>query len=283
MKNDQNELYPAAMTIAGSDSSGGAGIQADLRSFAAFGVYGCSAITAITSQNPHEVTRIDAIPIEGVNEQINAVASKISLSAVKTGMLFNADIIRVVAEQAKKRNFMLIVDPVMVSTSGARLLEENAVSVLMEELLPLAAWITPNIPEAEILTGMKISGHKDMIEAARLCSEKWDCGCILKAGHCCEQKDVAADIVAYQDKIYELSSPRLPGSKASHGTGCTFSAALTASFALGFPWKKVLRMAKGFVFGSLAESVTIGKDVEAMYPPTESYQGKTLLVRIEEQ
>jgi len=281
MKSNEREFYPAALTIAGSDSGGGAGIQADLRTFAAFGVYGCSAITAVTSQNPREVTRVDAIPTDGVNAQIEAVLSAIEIRALKTGMLFSAEIIKTVAQNLTGKNLSLVVDPVMVSTSGMRLLEEDAIAVLMDELLPLASWITPNIPEAELLLGREIKTNEDAIKAAVEFSHRWDCSVILKAGHLDVKSDVAADIVCHEEKIYELSSPRITDSKAAHGTGCTLSSALVAALALDIPWKKALRMAKGFVYGSLEECINIGSGLEAMYPPSDSYQGKTLLSRIE--
>ena len=281
MKSNEREFYPAALTIAGSDSGGGAGIQADLRTFAAFGVFGCSAITAVTAQNPLEVKRVDAIPAAGVDAQIKAVLPAINIRAVKTGMLLNAEIIKAVVENLTGKNLALVVDPVMVSTSGARLLEEDAIAVLMDELLPLATWITPNIPEAELLLERKIKTHEDAINAAMEFGRRWDCSVILKAGHFDVTSGVAADIIYHEEKVYELSSPRLADCKASHGTGCTLSAALVAAMALDVPWKKALRMAKGFVYGSLDESISIGSKIEAMYPPGESYQGKTLLSRIE--
>ena len=281
MKSDEREFYPVALTIAGSDSGGSAGIQADLRTFAAFGVFGASAITAVTAQNPREVTRVDALPSASVDAQIKAVLSTIKVRALKTGMLFNAEIIKVTAENLTGKNLPLVVDPVMISTSGARLLEEDAINALTNDLLPLASWITPNVPEAELLLDKKINNNEDAIKAAVEFGHCWDCSIILKAGHLDVKSDVAADIVYHEGKIYELSSPRVMGSKASHGTGCTLSSALVAALALGIPWKKALRMAKGFVFGSLNESITIASNIDAMYPPGESYQGKTLLSRID--
>ncbi|MFA6714773.1 MAG: bifunctional hydroxymethylpyrimidine kinase/phosphomethylpyrimidine kinase [Victivallaceae bacterium] len=280
MKSDATEFYPAALTIAGSDSGGGAGIQADLRTFAAFGVFGCSAITAVTAQNPQAVSRVDAIPAAGVEAQIKAVLSKIAVRSLKTGMLFNAAIIETVSKALAGKNLVFVLDPVMVSSSGARLLEEDAVSVLADKLMPLADWITPNVPEAELLLGRKIRNNDDALAAVAEFGKRWDCSVILKAGHL-EQEGEATDLVYHQDKIYELSSPRVPDSSAAHGTGCTLSSALTAAFALDIPWKKALRMAKGFVYGSLSEYVNIGAGIEAMYPPAESYQGKTSLTRVE--
>ena len=281
MNNNDDILYPSALTIAGSDSGGGAGIQADLRTFNAFGVFGCSAITAVTAQNPFKVSRIDAIPSAGVTAQIEAVLTAINIKFAKTGMLMSAEIISAVAAAIKKYQLQVIVDPVMISTSGAKLLEESAINIMQSELLPLAAWITPNVPEAELLLGRKLSGQSDLPAAAEQLSEKFQCSCLLKAGHILEEADCAADIVCHDGKCYELISPLadvLP--IATHGTGCTLSSALTAAFALGFPWKQSLRMAKGFVLGSLVDTVPLGEKLEAMYPPTESFEDKVQLRRI---
>ena len=167
--NPKNEIYPAALSIAGSDSGGGAGIQADLRTFNAFGVYGCTAITAVTSQNPKKVARIDAIPAEGVVSQIETVLEAIRVRCAKTGMLFSAEIVSAVAACMARHELPLVVDPVMVSTSGSMLLKEDAVEALKNELFPLADWITPNLPEAELLLGRKLKGEADYIDAAREC------------------------------------------------------------------------------------------------------------------
>jgi len=265
-KND--ELYPSALTIAGSDSGGGAGIQADLRTFNAFGVYGCTAITALTSQNPKRVARIDAVPAEGVACQIETVLDAISIRYAKTGMLFSAEIVGAVARCVKAHKLPLVVDPVMVSTSGSVLLEENAIEALKRELFPLAAWITPNIPEAELLLGRKLENEKQCSDAARECYEKWGVSVLLKSGHAREGK-FAADFVCREGVLFRLSSLRVPDRGQSHGTGCTLSAAMTAAFALEMPWKNALCEAKSFVLGSLTEFVEIGPGLSAMYPPVE--------------
>ncbi|MBS1369617.1 MAG: bifunctional hydroxymethylpyrimidine kinase/phosphomethylpyrimidine kinase [Lentisphaeria bacterium] len=266
--NPKNEIYPSALTIAGSDSGGGAGIQADLRTFNAFGIYGCTAITALTSQNPRRVTRIDAVPAEGVAAQIDAVMEAIQVRWAKTGMLFSAGIVSAVAKAAKRHELQLVVDPVMVSTSGSVLLEESAIQALRDELLPLAAWITPNIPEAELLLGRKLKSEQDYLDAARECHEKWGASVLLKSGHAPAGK-FACDCVCRGGVLYRLTSRRLPDRGQSHGTGCTLSAAMTAGFALDMPWKNALCEAKAFVLGSLAECVEIGDGVLAMYPPVE--------------
>lgn len=272
MKNKVQQLYPVALSCAGSDSGGGAGIQADLRTFGAFGVFGCTAITAVTSQNPDAVRRIDPIPAEGVRTQLEAVFDAFAVNAMKTGMLFDSEIVKVVADTVRKYNIPLVVDPVMVATSGSVLLQSDAVAAVKEHLLPLASWITPNLPEAELLLGRKLRNPADYADAARECASCYHCGCILKTGHATEKGKFITDFVALDDgSLYALSSPRAREQGASHGTGCTLSSALAATLALDFPWKRAVCEAKAFVFGSLTEVVEVGAGRHAMYPPEEDY------------
>jgi len=268
----QTELYPVALTVAGSDSGGGAGIQADLRTFNAFGVFGCSAITAVTAQNPEEVRRIDLIPPEGVRAQLETVLARIAVCAAKTGMLGSAANVRAAAEVLKNARFKLVVDPVMVSTSGAKLLPDDAIEVLKTELLPRADWVTPNLPEAELLLGRELAGGPDYAAAAREIAARWECICVLKTGHAADLAE-ASDYAALPDgRCFSVTTPRLPDpGKASHGTGCTFSAALAAVLAQRQGWKTALAQAKSFVYGSLSEPAMIGKNLNAMYPPVEDY------------
>ena len=263
------EYYPGALTIAGSDSGGGAGIQADLRTFNALGVFGCAAVTAVTAQNPACVTRIDPIPAAGVAAQIDAVMERIAVRCAKTGMLFTAENVRAVAAAVKRHKLKLICDPVMVSTSGHKLMEEEALNAMKEELLPLAAWITPNLPEGEFLLGKKFRSSADYAEAARELAELFHTNVLLKGGHDDRGKS-AVDYVCCKGELYTLSAPRLKlPPYAAHGTGCTLSAAMAALTALNFPWRDMLKEAKAFVFGSLREHVEIGAGVSAMYPPVE--------------
>jgi hydroxymethylpyrimidine/phosphomethylpyrimidine kinase len=276
------EYYPVALTVAGSDSGGGAGIQADLRTFSAFGVFGCSAITAVTAQNPTKVSRIDALPPDAVTAQIETVLERIAVKITKTGMLFNAGIVDCVAAAAAKHSLFLVVDPVMIATSGAKLLEDDAITAMKDRLLVHADWITPNLPEAEVLSGIRINGRKSMIDAAKYCAAKWNCGCLLKGGHLPGKQNVAIDIVCYDNELYELCSPIVPNCRATHGTGCTLSAAFTAALALGSSWRKAMVMAKEFVYGSLNETITIGSKLDAMFPPFDkNYQGRAMLSKIE--
>ncbi len=263
--------YPVALTVAGSDSGGGAGIQADLRTFAAFGVYGCSALTAVTAQNPSAVRRIDPVPSTGVAAQMEAVFEAFTVAAAKTGMLHDAATIRAVAELLAPRQIPVVVDPVMVAGSGAALLCPDAVGVLCGLLLPAAAWVTPNLPEAAMILGRPVAGLPGMREAALEISARWDCGCVLKGGHAIGVgHETALDVVAHGGKVFRLVSPVVPDG-AGHGTGCTFSAALAAALSLRMPWREALTSAKAFVYGSLAEAIFPGPGLEAMYPPARNY------------
>ncbi len=276
-KAKEENFYPVALTIAGSDSGGGAGIQADVRTFGAFAAYGCSAITAVTAQNPERVTKVEALSAAMVSAQIETIFSRLAVRAAKTGMLANAAIVEAVATAWNERKIPLVVDPVMVSTSGAPLLEPSAVEAVKKHLLPRAAWLTPNIPEAELLLGRTLRTAADFRNAARECAERFGCNVLLKTGHA-EGMELATDFVSYQGKGYLLRAPRLsvPGI-AAHGTGCTLSAALTAALACGETWRDALLAAKTFVLGSLAEPVMIGKDLPAMYPPEMDYSEEVSL------
>ncbi|MBQ7404145.1 MAG: bifunctional hydroxymethylpyrimidine kinase/phosphomethylpyrimidine kinase [Lentisphaeria bacterium] len=259
--------YPAALTIAGSDSGGGAGIQTDLRTFSAFGVYGCSAITALTAQNPFGVAGIFPVDPEFVALQIRQVISCFEIKAIKTGMLYSAEIIRAVADSLSDWKGPLVIDPVMISTSGHSLLLEDARTVLMETLLPKAAWITSNIPEAEYLSGIKIRCTEDALAAAEYCAERFSSGIVLKGGHAdgAEAQDIV--LSAPGAEICFLSEKRLDlPEHATHGTGCTFSAALAASLASGDPADCAVRKAKRFVYESLESIVNPGYNVSAMFP-----------------
>ncbi len=273
-----------ALTVAGSDSGGGAGVQADLRTFSSFGVFGASAITAITSQSPFEVSRVDAVPPAAVRSQIQAVLKPLGVSAVKTGMLYGASTVKAVAEELAASGLPLVVDPVMVSTSGAALVKPDAVAAMRSRLLPLAAWITPNIPEAELLAGFKIKCEADMVRAAILFQGLWDCACVVKGGHLSGGSKAAVDIVCAEGSLFRLSSPRVPVSgRAGHGTGCTFSAALTAGLANGEPWRKAIVSAKAFVLSSLSNPVRLSGELLAMFPskPSKSLLAGVSLEKIE--
>jgi hydroxymethylpyrimidine/phosphomethylpyrimidine kinase len=263
--------YPAAMTIAGSDSGGGAGIQADLRTFNCFRVFGTSAVTAVTFQNPLEVTGLEAVSPAGVRAQIETVRKAIDIKAAKTGMLFSAEIIEAAAESMRDFSGPLVVDPVMISTSGKKLLRDDAVQALREILIPQAAWITPNLPEAEVLLERPIRTGDDAVAAARECAEKWGCSVVIKGGHA--EGAEASDVAVYEGHCVLLSAPRVPvAGNADHGTGCTFSAALTALLARGTDWLDALVKAKAFVLASLVRPVRLSDWAAGMFPPEESLE-----------
>ncbi len=260
-----------ALTIAGSDSGGGAGIQADLRTFAAHDVFGASVITAVTAQNPRCVSRIDGLPAESVRSQIRTVREALMIHAVKTGMLFSAEIIAAVADELESLDCPLVIDPVMISTSGTRLLRDDALALFRERMLPLADCVTPNIPEAEFLTGLKIDSTGSAVAAAEKIAKDWQTNVVLKGGHA-EQEEQAADVIYHAGggMVYALSAPRLKlPPLTAHGTGCTFSAVLAACLAKGEAVESALISAKAFVLGSLAESRTIGTGLRGMFPPSD--------------
>ena len=271
---------PAVLTIAGSDSGGGAGIQADLRTFSAFKVYGCSAITAVTSQNPNEVRRVDILPAEAVKSQIETVLAAVPIKFAKTGMLANQEIIEYVSKTVAQYKFKLVVDPVMVSTSGVRLLAESAIEAIKSQLFPLAEWITPNIPEAELLCGKKISSPEHLAELAVMLYEQYKCNIILKSGHLLNGSR-ADDVICYRGKLFILSSPQLAiHGNTAHGTGCTLSAALAANLALNKSWETAIISAKAFVYGSLLENVRLSNQLCQMYPPQTVYNNKITLNKL---
>ena len=248
--------HPAALTIAGSDSGGGAGIQADLKTFQALGVYGMSAITAITAQNTIGVEAVEELSPRIVGAQIDAVAADIGVDGVKTGMLASAPIIRMVAERLRhwELSRVLVVDPVMVAKSGDRLLREDAVRALIEELLPLAAVVTPNIPEAEVLVGHTIETDDDVRAAAREILSFGPRSVVMKGGH---RPGDATDL--FFDGVRELRlEARRIDTRSTHGTGCTFSAAIVARIALGDELADAVRAAKAYLTAALEHAVPLG-------------------------
>lgn len=246
----------SVLTIAGSDSSGGAGIQADLKAFAAHGVYGMSVITALTAQNTETVTGVFEVPAQFVEEQIDTVVADITPDAVKTGMLSSADIIAVVAAKVRQHGLRhLVVDPVMVSKGGARLLREDAVQALRSKLLPLADVVTPNIPEAEDLTGRTLRTDDDIRQAARDIQALGPRNVVMKGGH--REGEVVVDLLFDGEKFHEYSGPRVQTS-STHGTGCTFASAIAAQLALGSAVPQAVRLARGYLQGALEHARPIG-------------------------
>ena len=246
---------PKALTIAGSDSGAGAGIQADLKTFAALGVYGTSVITAITAQNTVGVTRVLELPPDLVAAQIDAVIQDIGAHALKTGMLANAAIIEVVAEKIKEHRLEnLVVDPVMVAKSGDLLLRRDAIEALRSCLLPLAATVTPNLPEAAELAGIAVSTQRDIHEAAKRILGMGAKSVVVKGGH---RKGPAIDIFYDGKKFRELKAARIP-TRNTHGTGCTFSAAIAASLAKGKKLEEAVVQAKRYITHAIRKGFAIG-------------------------
>jgi len=246
----------AAMTIAGSDSGGGAGIQADLKVFQAFGVFGASAITAITAQNTQDVRSVLCLPETTVDEQIDAVMEDIRPRAVKTGMLGNAGITVLVARKAEKYRIRnLVVDPVMISTSRHRLLASSAVRVLKEKLLPLALVVTPNLDEAGVLAGFPVRTREEMRAAAEAIGKLGPSFVVVKGGH---RRDDADDLLYDGRRMVFLKAPRFHAGLI-HGAGCSYSAAIAAGLARGKTPADAVRSAKRFIAASLRQPLRPGK------------------------
>lgn len=256
-QSSSTESIPVVLTIAGSDSGGGAGIQADLKTFAALGVFGTSAITCLTAQNPDEVAGIHPAPPGMVALQIQTVLRGFPVAAAKTGMLYSAAIIKAVARTLTRRRIpILVVDPVMIATSGARLLQTRAIAALQDCLLPLATVITPNLPEAEVLGGHPIRSRADQRAAAREIGERYGAACVIKGGHSGGRR--IHDILFFRGACCEYTSPRISAAE-THGTGCAFSAALTALLARGVDLPDAVPWAIRFVRRALCRARRIGR------------------------
>lgn len=244
-----------ALTIAGSDSGGGAGIQADLKTMEAFGVFGTSAITSITAQNTVGVTAVEDVPPEMVADQIDAVATDFEVKGAKTGMLSNADIIRTVAEKVDEYNFPLVVDPVMVAKSGDRLLREEAEQVLKEELVPKATLVTPNIPEAEVLTDIQPTSESTMESAAKKITQLGADGALVKGGHM--EEDEIVDVL-YTNHSRKFYKERIE-TENTHGTGCTLSSAITSEITKGESVVDAVSRAEEFMYRAVKYGLDLGE------------------------
>ena len=245
-----------ALTIAGSDSSGGAGIQADIKTMTANGVYAMSAITALTAQNTTGVQGIFEVTPEFLSLQLDSIFTDIRPDAVKIGMVSSSGLISAIAEKLKEyKAENIVVDPVMVATSGARLISEDAISTLKAELLPLAKVLTPNIPETEVLADMKVSSADDMEKAAKLISEKYGCAVLCKGGHSLND---ANDLLYADGKSHWFNGKRIDNPN-THGTGCTLSSAIASNLAKGYDLKTSVERAKEYISGALAAMLDLGK------------------------
>lgn len=245
-----------ALSIAGSDSSGGAGIQADLKTMTLNGVFAMSAITALTAQNTTGVRSIEEVSPSFLKDQIDAVFEDIYPDAVKIGMVASSELIMTIAERLKYYNAKNIVaDPVMVATSGSALLKTDAVETLAKEIFPIAAIITPNIPEAEILSSMKIENEKDMIEAAKKIENEYGCAVLIKGGHSIND---ANDILCKKGTITTFKGKRIDNPN-THGTGCTLSSAIASNLAKGYSIEDSIQKAKDYISGALSDGLDLGK------------------------
>lgn len=245
-----------ALTIAGSDCSGGAGIQADLKTMIANGVYGMSAITALTAQNTTGVQGIFEITPEFLEQQIDSVFTDIRPDAVKIGMVSSVGLIESIAEKLKQYEAEnIVVDPVMVATSGSRLISEDAIGALKELLLPMATVLTPNIPETEVLSGMEVKTADDMIAAAKYISETYHCAVLCKGGH---QLNDANDLL-YRNGDYKWFNGKRIDNPNTHGTGCTLSSAIASNLAKGYDLDTAVERAKAYISGALAAMLDLGR------------------------
>ncbi len=258
-------MVPRALTVAGSDSGGGAGIQADLKTFQALGVYGASVIVALTAQNTLGVHGVHEVPAGFVRQQLDVVLTDVGADAVKTGMLASADIIRAVAAGFREHGVeRLVVDPVSASKHGDPLLRSDAVEVLKAELLPLALVVTPNVGEVEVLTGVRVQGVDDLRPAARAILELGPRWVLVKGGHLPDNVE-AIDLLTDGSSWHEIRSRRLD-TRDTHGTGCTLASAIAAGLARGLELAEATKQAKTFVTGAIAHGVRVGSGIGPVDP-----------------
>ncbi len=245
-----------ALTIAGSDCSGGAGIQADIKTMTMNGVYAMSAITALTAQNTTGVRAIQESTPEFLKQQIDAVFEDIFPDSVKIGMVSSSELICVIADRLKYHKAKnIVVDPVMVATSGSSLMKTDAVKTLIEELLPVATLVTPNIPEAEVLSEISIENKEDMQKAAKIIGDAHDCSVLLKGGHNIND----ANDLLYENREYHWFEGKRIDNPNTHGTGCTLSSAIASNLAKGFTLAESVKRAKGYISGALSAMLDLGK------------------------
>lgn len=267
----QNHSPPVALTIAGSDSSAGAGVQADLKTFSVFGVYGLTAVTCIVAEIPGKVSRIEAVSARIVREQIEVLAKNFKIGAIKTGLLCSAEIISAIAKTIRRIENLsapripLVIDPVIVATSGDPLLEPAAIEAYEKKLFPLASLITPNLDEAEQLLGTKIRDRQSMHRAGKELKRKLGTAILLKGGHLAGE--YAVDLLFVDGRVVEFSAPLVRG-VVTHGTGCTYSAAITAGLACDLSLEEAIRRAKKFVTKSIVRHLRwtsrSGKKIDAL-------------------
>ena len=253
-----SQRHPIALTIAGSDSGAGAGIQADLKTFASLGVFSASAVTLVTAQNTQNVSAVELLPIKLIELQLDAVLSDFQVGAIKTGALGNSAIISTVARKLKSVSVPLVVDPVMISKHGSPLLAQDSAEALKAQLLPLATVVTPNLHEASALTGLPpITSREDMLSAAEQLTRTGVKSVILKGGH---SAGTPADLLWFEDEPFWIEGERVE-SEHTHGTGCTFSSALVAYLLRGFPMLDAAKLAKRYITGAIRHGQQFGKGI----------------------
>lgn len=266
MADETTQGMRSVLTIAGSDSGGNAGIQADLRAFHVFGVHGCTAITALTAQNPYGVKSVITAEPAFVTDQLDQVLNVYNIAALKTGMLATAGIVGAVADTLVLYDRLAkVIDPVMVATSGEALLDDDAVKVLTERLLPLASLVTPNLPEAEVLAGHPIQTLAEQRAAAAELARRFGCAVLVKGGHGAERE--ATDVLADGDALTLYRAPRLLEPLSTHGTGCSLSAAITASLATGRSLEQAVAEGKAYVYEAIRTGVRLGEQAAVMGTP----------------
>ncbi len=270
MANEESDFgslrQSVALTIAGSDSGGNAGIQADLRAFHFFGVHGCTVLAALTAQNPFGVRGILTADADFVGMQLDAVLEAYAVTALKTGMLSAPDVIEIVADRLLAQSRILkVFDPVMVATSGARLLQDDAVAKMKNKLLPLAALVTPNLPEAEVLTGRALNTPEAISDAAWALFDTLGCAVLIKGGH--GHGMDASDVLFDGTTLYRISSARVDAPLSTHGTGCSLSAAITASLACGKSLLDAVVDGKAYVYESIRTGVWVGECAAVLGTP----------------
>ena len=247
---------PVSLTIAGSDSGGGAGIQADLKTFSALGTFGCSVITAVTAQNTTGVYGIHEVPIDIIESQIDAVINDLNPNVIKTGMLASIEVIKLISEKIRSsKTSNIVVDPVMIAKGGDKLIQDNAIGHLISELLPLSRVVTPNIPEAEVLSKIAINNVKDIESAAKIIHSMGPDFVVIKGGHSNDSK--SNDTIYDGDKFTTLEADRIPASN-THGTGCTYASAIAAGLAKNYTVERSVEEAKSYVTQAIKNEPGLG-------------------------
>ncbi len=272
-------IHPCVLTIAGSDSGGNAGVQADLRAFHAYGLHGCTVFAALTAQNPRGVRSVHMVPPAFIEDQLESVFEMYGVKALKTGMLGTAEVVEVVARNLRKHpRVKKVFDPVMVATSGARLLADDAIEAMKKLLLPQATLITPNLPEAEVLLGRPIAGPGEVRAAAKELSRTFGCAVLVKGGHAVERGAArrgeagcgVEDVLFDGRRFHAFSLPAIEHPVSTHGTGCSLAAALAAELALGTSLAKSVEGAKKFVYEAIRLSYYIGRHCGVLGMPRMS-------------